>query len=105
MLGQVASINGAVQGLGVLVGQQRPFVGFLLKNWPLAAIAGFAMFARTKERHKKGELSTYNALADLGLVLSPLVGLALLNQLAQQEQWMRANAGAPMPVPPPGAPS
>jgi hypothetical protein len=86
-------LNNTIQGLGFAIGQQRPFLGFLVKNWPLTLIAGLALFSKLRERHKKGDLSTYNALADAGLVLSPLVGLALLNQLAKQEQQMNA-AGA-----------
>ncbi len=103
MLGHLPDINRAVQGIGVIVGTQRPFVGFLLKNWPLTLVAGFALFAKGRERHKKGELSTYNILADAGLVLSPLVGLALINQLAAADH--AASNGLPIPANPmqPGA--
>jgi hypothetical protein len=102
MLSDLPRMHGAIQGVGFMFGQQRPFLGFLAKNWPLALIAGFAMYGKVRERHKKGDLNAYNALADLGLVLSPLVGLALLNQLAQQEQDRKnAAAGqvAPQPAP------
>jgi hypothetical protein len=85
MLAHLPAIEQTVQGMGVLVGTQKPFVRFLVKNWPLALIAGFALFARGRERYQKGELSTYNMMADVGLVLSPLVGLALLNQLAAED--------------------
>lgn len=96
MLGQLPEINRAVQGIGFVVGTQRPFIGFLLKNWPLTLIAGFALVAKGRERHKKGELSTYNVLADAGLVLSPLVGLALINQLAAADHAVSQG----LPVPP-----
>lgn len=93
-------INNAVQGIGFMVGTQRPFVSFLMKNWPLAIIGGFALFARGRERLKKGEFTTYNLMADAGLILSPLVGLALLNQLAREEQLLAAQAPNPAgPVP------
>lgn len=85
MLGQLPEINRTIQGMGFLVGSQKPFVRFLIQNWPLAAVAGFALFAKGRERFKAGDLTVYNMLADAGLVLSPLVGLALLNQLAQNQ--------------------
>ena len=98
MLGNLPEINRAVQGIGFVVGTQRPFVSFLLKNWPLTLVAGFALVAKGRERHKKGELSTYNLLADAGLVLSPLVGLALINQLAAADH--AAKNGLPIPADP-----
>ncbi len=99
MLGELPQINSAVKGIGFIVGTQRPFVSFLIKNWPLALIGGFAMFARGRERYKKGELTTYNVMADVGLILSPLVGLALLNQLAREEHEYAAQANPAGPVP------
>ena len=98
MLADLPNLHGAIRGVGFMLGQQKPFVAFLTKNWPLALIAGLAMVGKVRERHKKGDLSTYNALADLGLVLSPLVGLALLNQLAEQAEERR-RATAPPQVP------
>lgn len=95
MLGELPRIHGAVQGIGFLVGQNRPFVSFMVRNWPLAVIAGLAMYGKVRERHKKGELNTFNALGDLGLVLSPLVGIALLNQMAKAEH---APAATTVPV-------
>lgn len=98
MLGQLPEINRAVQGIGFMVGSQRPFLSFLLKNWPLALIGGFALYARGRERWKKDEFTTYNLMADAGLILSPLVGLALLNQLAKEEQDRLAAVAPPMPA-------
>lgn len=86
MIQHLPEIQKTVQGLGVLVGTQRPFARFLVKNWPLALIAGFAMYGRCRERYQKGELNVYNGMADVGLILSPLVGLALLNQLATEDK-------------------
>lgn len=97
-------LNTTIQGLGFAIGQQRPFLGFLVKNWPLTLIAGLALFGKLYERHKKGDLTTYNALADAGLVLSPLVGLALLNQLAKQEQMMNPEAAQAIAQTAPPAP-
>lgn len=102
MLGQLPEINRAMQGIGVVVGSQRPFVRFLVKNWPLALIAGFALYARGRERWKKKEFTSYNLMADAGLILSPLVGLALLNQLAAEQDAAQAQAAAaaqPQPAP------
>lgn len=100
MLGELPQINQAVQGIGFMVGTQRPFVSFLVKNWPLALVGGFALYARGRERWKKDEFTTYNLMADAGLILSPLVGLALLNQLAREEQQLAALAPNPAgPVP------
>ncbi len=92
MLAELPQINGAMQGVGFLVGSQRPFITFLIKNWPLALIGALAMYGKVRERHKAKDLSAYNTLADLGLVLSPLVGLALLKQLAQQDEERKAAA-------------
>jgi len=96
MLSHLPEIQRTVQGMGILAQTQRPFVRFLIKNWPLTLVAGFALFAKGKERYGKGELNTYNVLADAGLVLSPLVGLALINQLAAQSH--AESQGLPMPA-------
>lgn len=96
MLSYIPEISATMRGVGSLVGEQRPFVGFLMKNWPLAALAGVALFARLRERHKKGELGLYNGMADFGLIISPLVGLALLNQLAREEQQLTLAQQQPM---------
>lgn len=93
MLQQLPAINNAMQGLGVLVGNQRPFVQFLVRNWPLTAIAGLAIYGKLRQRHRAGDLDTYNAMADVGIILSPLVGIALLNQIAKD-----AAAAAPAPL-------
>jgi hypothetical protein len=85
MLQHLTNIDKTVQGLGFLVGQQRPFVQFLVRNWPLAAVAGLALYGKARHRHKAKELDVYNMMVDLGLILSPLVGLAVLNQLAHQQ--------------------
>ena len=98
MLGNLPDIDRTVRGIGVLVGSQRPFIRFLIQNWPLAVVAGFAMYSKGRERWKKNELTTYNTLADLGLVLSPLVGLALINQLAQNQQMGVQPVAQPPPV-------
>lgn len=97
MIGQIPEIDRTMKGLGVLVGTQRPFIRFLISNWPLVAIAGFALYARGRERWKKSEFTAYNLMADTGLILSPLVGLALLNQLAQDQADRAAATAAAMP--------
>jgi hypothetical protein len=100
MLGHFGDIQKNVQGIGILVGTNRPFVNFLLKNWPLTAIAAVALGVRGYERYKKNELTSYNILADAGLILSPLIGLALINQIAQQDAMFQAQqAAAQIPVP------
>lgn len=85
MLQHFGQIGAVVNGMGALVENQKPFVRFLVNNWPLTLIAGAAMAWRLKERWKAKEITPYNIMADAGLMLSPLVGLALLNQLAQQD--------------------
>lgn len=85
MLQHFGQIGAVVQGMGAVVDNQKPFVRFLVNNWPLTLIAGLAMFCRVRERMAAKEVSTYNLLADAGLVLSPLVGIALLKQLAEQD--------------------
>jgi hypothetical protein len=93
-------MHSQVSSLGFLVGQQRPFVSFMVKHWYLVAFAGLAMYGKVRERHKKGDLTTYNTMADLGLILSPLVGLALLNQLAEQNHMRGQMAAANIPSAP-----
>lgn len=85
MLQHFGQIGAVVNGMGALVENQKPFVRFLVNNWPLTIIAGLAMAWRLKERHAAKELSAYNVMVDAGLMLSPLVALAMLNQLAQQD--------------------
>ena len=99
--GNIDRLNTTIQGIGIVAGQNRPFVSFLAKNWPLAVIAGIAMYSKVSERRKKRELTAYNTFTDLGLILSPLVSLAVLNQLAQAEH-AKLN-GLPSPSPIPGA--
>jgi len=101
MLGDLSRIDGTINGLSFLAGKNRPFVAFVAKNWWIAAIAGVAMASKVRERHKKNELTTYNTLMDLGMVLSPLVGLAMLNQLAANEHALREAASARLQLPPP----
>lgn len=98
MLRQLGSVSDTMKGLGVLTSTQRPFVQFLVKNWVLTAIAGYALFVRGKERWNKGELTPYNAFADVGLIITPLVGLALLNNLANEEQARKTAAAAAAPA-------
>jgi len=85
MLQHFGQIGAVVSGMSAVVDNQRPFVRFLVKNWPLTILAAAAMAARLHERYKAKELNTYTIMADAGLMLSPLVGIALLNQLAQQD--------------------
>ncbi len=107
MLGHLRDINGAIDGMGFLVDKNRPFVSFLVKNWWLVAIAGIAVTGRVIERRKKKELTVFNAFADVGFILTPLVGLAMLNQIACQEHLQaQANAGqVPNPIPTPPMPT
>ncbi len=97
MLSYIPEINTTMRGVGELIGTQRPFIGFLIRNWPLAALGGVALVVRLRERHKKGELSLYNGMADFGLIISPLVGLALLNQLARDEAIIAAQQAPVQP--------
>lgn len=98
MLEALPEIQSTVRGLGVIVGTQRPFCSFLLKNWPLTLLAAWGMYARGKHRWDQGEFTSYNLLADAGLILSPLIGLAILNQIAQQDQLLQ-QATQPQPAP------
>ena len=97
MLRQLGSVSDTMKGLGAIAATQRPFIQFLMKNWVLTGIAGYALFVRGKERWTKGELTPYNAFADVGLIITPLVGLALLNNLANEEQARQA-AASPAPA-------
>jgi hypothetical protein len=102
MLGNLGEIQRNMQGIGVVIGTQRPFLSFLVKNWPLTAVAAWGLYARGKHRWDKNEFTSYNLLADAGLILSPLIGLAILNQIAQQDQLLSAMQSAqapPVPVP------
>lgn len=104
MMQHLGTIDQTMTGLNFLAGKNRPFVQFMTKHWWIVAIAGFAMYSKVTERHKKNDLTVYNTLTDLGLVLSPLVGLAMLNQLAAQDIELKTllsrNVQPGMPIPP-----
>jgi len=93
MLGDLRNFDQTVQNVGFIVESQRPFVSFLLKNWPLTLFAGMAIYGKLSERHHKKDLTAYNAMSDLGMVLSPIVGLALISQLAKDQALAAAGAG------------
>ena len=98
MLQYIPDVNRAMGGLGVLASTQKPFVKFMIKAWPLALIAGWAAFVRVRHRLKQNELNTFNVLTDMGFILTPLVGLAMLNKIAEDNEMMAklaANAAAP----------
>jgi hypothetical protein len=88
MLQYVGDVNRAMGGLGVLASTQKPFVKFMIKAWPLALVAGWAAFIRVRHRMKQGELNTFNVLTDMGFILTPLVGLAMLNKIAEDNEMM-----------------
>jgi hypothetical protein len=75
-------------GLGVIASTQKPFVKFLIKAWPLALVAGWAAYVRVRHRLKQNELNTFNVLTDMGFILTPLVGLAMLNKIAEDNEMM-----------------
>lgn len=100
MLQYAPQINAAVKGLGAVVDNQHTVVRFLVKNWAISGIAGLALASQLYRRYKKGELTPFTGMTDAGLILSPMVALFTINQMAQQteiaERLIKAG-GAPPP--------
>jgi len=94
MLQHVGEINSAVKGISTIIGTQRPFVGFLVNNWPLTLIGGAVLWSRLRERHQKKTLSAFNVATDSGLVLAPLIGIALINLMTAKTEQAAAAAPA-----------
>jgi hypothetical protein len=105
MLQYLPDVNRAMGGLGVLAATQKPLVKFVIKAWPLALIAGWAIYTRVKHRVQHKELSTFNMLADFGFILTPIVGLAMLNKIAEDNEMMAKLAAAQAPQADPSQPS
>ena len=85
-------------GLGVIASTQTPFIKFLIKAWPLSLVAGYAIFHRVRHRMASKELTTFNVLTDMGFILTPLVGLAMLNKIAEDNEMMAKIAAGQSPV-------
>lgn len=83
MLQYLPDMQRAMGGLGVIATTQKPIVKFMIKAWPLTLLAGYAVFVRLKHRYTSKELSAFNVLTDMGFILTPIVGLAMLNKLAE----------------------
>lgn len=82
MLGNLASIDGALQATTFLVGKNRPLVRCALKYWwvavPAAAAIGHAMW----KRHKKHDLDLHGVLTDSAPVLCCVAALVAINEFA-----------------------
>lgn len=99
MLEYAPKINAAVKGLGAVVDNQHTVVRFLVKNWAITGIAGLALASQFYRRYKKGELTPFNGFTDAGLILSPMVALFTIHQMAKQtevaERLLQAGAAPP----------
>lgn len=102
MIGQVIqhapTVNATLKGLGAILETQPTLVRFLVKNWPVSLLAGAALGSRLWTRYKKKDLTTFDALADVGMILGPVVALFTLQQMAQVADRSQAT-GAPAPHP------
>lgn len=94
MIRYAKDMNKAVAGIGAIVGNHSPFFTFLAKNWVLTGFFGLAFYGKLRHRYKNGELTTYMALVDAGMIMSPLVGIAILDNLARQRNGEAASTSA-----------
>lgn len=88
------TVNATIKGLGAILETQPSLVRFLAKNWPISLLAGAALGSRLWSRYKKKDLTAFDAMADIGMILGPVVALFTLQQMAQV-------ATPPAAMPPP----
>lgn len=72
--------------MGSMVGpNQAPLVRIAFKYWWLAVPAALAAWVAFKKRKDKGELNTFNVLQDLGIILTPIIGLITLGEVIAKD--------------------
>lgn len=117
MIGYAADVNRTLKGLSAIVERQHPLIKLFVDNWPLTAAAGAALGVRYWRQYKSNNLSFWGGVQDAGIVISPLVGLFLLQKIAEEkhvEQNIaklaysagdRAGSAAPVAIPPQQVPA
>jgi len=86
MLKHASEINQTLKGIAAIVDNQGPILRFFIRNWPVSLLAGTALSARFMQRYKKGELSAYNAVVDIGTIVGPVASLFLLVKMANESE-------------------
>jgi hypothetical protein len=77
-----SAIDQAARAMGSMVGpNQAPLVRICFKYWWLAVPAAVAAWVALKKRKDDGELNTFNIMADLGVILTPIIGLITLGEV------------------------
>lgn len=113
MLKYAADINATVKGLGAIVDNQNSVIRFLIKNWPVTGIAAMALAGQLHRRWKKKDLSPFTVMSDTGMILTPVVALFTIQQMAKQDKaeakvvkgLLQASAAPPAARPPQAVPN
>jgi hypothetical protein len=106
LLSSAPSINVAMKGLGAMVTSDSANAKLLkmaARNWPIVGLVGLAYGTRLWSRRKDGTLTWFNATVDLGMCMTPMVGLFLIRNLAKDSdnlEKMVQSAPAPKAVNP-----
>lgn len=92
MLQYATEVNRTMKGLAAVASNHSPLLGLFARNWPLIALAGGALAVRYYRQWKDGTLSYWQGVQDAGIVISPLVGIFLLQKIAEEKQVEQAIA-------------
>ena len=102
MLQHAAAINQTVKNLGAIVDNQSSMISFLIRNWPVTALAGAALTAMLRKRMSKKDLTFLTVFQDFGTVLIPVSTLFMLQRLAKDAEGERVTTQeilSRMPIP------
>ncbi len=94
MLKYAADVNRTIKGMGAIVENQGPLVQMFVHNWALSGVAGAALGLRLWRQWQKGQLTFWGGVQDAGVVISPLVGLFLLQKIAEEKHEQKSLARA-----------
>lgn len=86
VLETIGKLNGTLSGLATIATNQPSLVKLMLKNWPIALLAGAALAGQYRRRWKAGELTFFQGMADTGMILGPLVSVLLIQKLAREQE-------------------
>jgi len=92
MIQYAPDVNKVVRGLSAVVEQQHPLVKMFIHNWAITGVAAAALGLRLWRQHKRGDLNFWNGVQDAGIVISPVVGLFLLQKIAEEKEVQKSIA-------------
>jgi len=92
MIQYASEVNQTMKGLAAVASNHSPLLALFAKNWPLIGVAGGALAVRYYRQWQSKTFSYWQAVQDAGIVISPLVGIFLLQKIAEEKQVERAIA-------------